>query len=72
MNKADFIGELEKHIKEKYRTKLAAAIDWGVTEPFICTVLKGRRQVPRWMAHELGYEPVKTITYTFEKREAPF
>ena len=67
MNKQDFIAELNDHISRRYVTRMDASKAWNISYAFLCAVVAGRKQVPAWMAKELGCKPVKRITYTFEE-----
>lgn len=45
---------LEKHIEQKYGSQAQAAREWGYTDTFVCSVLKGRRPPTQRMIDDAG------------------
>lgn len=54
------------HIAEKYGTTAAAATAFGINKAFLYTMFSGKRQVPEWLALEVGLTRKRRIVYEYE------
>lgn len=58
MKTVDIQAELRAHIARKYGRQARAAEAWKVSEAFVSSVLKGRKNPSETMLADVGYERV--------------
>ena len=57
---------VKQHITEKYGTSAAAATAFGIDKAFLYSMFSRKREVPEWLALEVGLTRTRKIVYEYE------